>query len=295
MANERATTRKTVQLADVLPEVGDISASEDPAAAQAAVAAALKEASPYPDVELPPDDLVELLGTVIVNGEEVHTVRVRELTGVDEEALARAAQSLHLFHFIDTLLTRGTVAFGDEPESSTPKLLKDVLAGDRDWILMGIRKATFGDGIEMEDWECPNCGGKSDLEFPVSDVPVKKLESERDFDIELKNGRMARVRLATGADQAAMYADKSLTQPERDSIMLSRCIQTITDPDGTVHNFAGFPRATRNLAIPDRHKLLRELGERQPGPRFGEMKFTHEACGEEVPLPIGIGHLFPGV
>jgi hypothetical protein len=293
---ERATTRKTVQLADLVPEVGEqISAVTDPEAAQAAVTSALKAASPYPDVELPPDDLVELLGGVSVNGDEVRSVRVRELTGVDEEALARAAQSLHLYHFIDTLLTRGTVAFGDEPESSTPKLLKDALTGDRDWILLAIRKTTFGDTIELEEWECPNCGGKSDLEFPVADIPVRKLDSERTFDIELKGGRKARVRLATGADQAATFADKSLTQPERDSILLSRCIQTITDPDETVHNFAGFPRATRNLAIPDRHKILKELGDRQPGPRFGEMKFTHEACGEEVPLPIGIGHLFPGV
>lgn len=294
---ERATTRKSVNLGDILPEVAEpaISANQDPVAAQAAVKAALQDASPYPDVVPPPGDLVELPGGLTVDGETIKTVTVRELTGVDEEALARAAQNLHLFHFIDTLLVHGTVAFGQEPASRTAKLLKEALIGDRDAILLGIRVATFGETIELEDWECPECGGKSDLEFPVSDIPVRPLTDERVFEVTLKSGRVAKVRLGTGADQTAVFEDKKLTQAERDSILLSRCIQTITDPDGTVHNFAGFPRATRNLPIPDRHKILKELDDRQPGPRFGELKFEHEGCGNEVPLPVGIGNLFPGV
>ena len=105
---------------------------------------ALDSASPEPDPEIPPNDLVDLPGGII-RADVIRTAVVRELTGKDEEALARASQSLNPFHFVNTLLECGVVRFGQEDESETRQLLKEALIGDRDALILGIRRATYGD------------------------------------------------------------------------------------------------------------------------------------------------------
>ena len=55
---------------------------------------------------------------------------------------------------------------------------------------------------------------------------------------------------------------------------------------------AGHGSVTLNLSIPDRRAIIKALADKQPGPRLNEVKFTHQACGNEVTLLIGIGDLF---
>ena len=62
---------------------------DNPEQANKEIAAALAEAVPdFPIPELPPDDLVQLPGGFVKDGTLIRTAIVRELTGVDEEALA---------------------------------------------------------------------------------------------------------------------------------------------------------------------------------------------------------------
>jgi len=285
------------KLSDTLPEIQAefAEAAADPIAANAAVQAALDAATPWPEAELPPDDLVNLPGGLLVKGEVIRTAIVQELTGVHEEALARATQSQNPFHFVNTLLDCGTVQFGDENKSRTKELLKQALVGDRDAIILGIRRATYGDVIDLKEWECPECGNKSDLSIPITSIPVTYLEKPQEetvFEVSLRKGKSARVRLVNGADQTAIFEDPKLNPKQMDSIMLSRCVLAIRDADGTEHNLAGQPNLARNLSIPDRHAIIKELANRQPGPNFNDVKFVHDDCGKEVTLLLGIGDLF---
>jgi hypothetical protein len=119
----------------------------------------------------------------------------------------------------------------------------------------------------------------------------KRLESPRDdqeFEVPLRKGGTAKVRLANGEDQAAVFADSRLTSVQRDSIQLQRCLITVSGQP--VAGRAGAMALA--MSIPDRHAIIKELAERQPGPRF-EVKFTHEDCGKVVTLGIGMGDLFP--
>jgi len=274
---------------------GFVSPLEDPEAVTKALSAAINDMpAPVP----PPDTLVHLPGGLLLGSETLSTAEVRELTGEHEEILARAAQAVpgNVFHFMNALLECGTVRIGTEEPGSTRKLLKNLLVGDRDALIIGIRKATYGDDIEIEKWVCPNCGESSDLVVPLADIPVRELGSIREnqvFTLPLRKGRTAEVRLATGADQLAVFEERKLSIAERDTLLLSRCLLSITDPDDTKHTTAGFALTyARGLSVPDRHAILRELNDRQPGPRISDMTIKHDTCGEEVDLMLGIVDLF---
>lgn len=259
---------------------------------------ALADSVTFPTAEMPPDTLVTLPGG-LVHGDSVIThVEVRELTGEHEEAMSRAARAQpgNLLHFVNTLLECGTVRFGQEDPAKTRQYLQDALVGDRDAILLGIRRATYGDEIELPDWQCPECENLSDLKVPLDDIPVHELKypaKDIVFDVPLRRGRTAEVRLANGADQTAVFENAKLSAAERDTILLSRCLLAIRDKDGTRHVTTGNAAATaRGLSLADRHAILKQLLERQPGPQFGDLKFTHADCSKEVDLVIGMTELF---
>jgi hypothetical protein len=270
---------------------------ENPEAANAEIAGILSDVSTgdKPDLDVPADDLVELPGGLLKDDKLIRTAIVRELTGEDEEALARASQSLNAFHFIDRLLQCGVVRIGDLPPGRTEELLKELLVGDREALILGIRRSTYGNTIEIKDWKCPSCGGTTELSLEIEHIPSKILDSPRTelvFLVALRNGRQAHVRLANGSDQTALFEDASLTQTERETILLSRCIVSITDANGNTVPMAGFPSMARTLSIPDRHKVLKELSSRQPGPKYDDIVIKHQTCGNEVPVTLGIGDLF---
>lgn len=278
-------------------------ALSDPGSANAAVDAILADNQEKPVIALPPSDIIQLPGGLVRRGEVIRTVKVRELTGYHEEALTRALQpapgtmSVNWANFLTVLLECGTVQFGDLDED--PKeLLKDLLLGDRDAVILGIRQATYQDEVELKGWQCPACAAVTDLTISLAeDVEVVTMDDPRQeatFEVKLRKGRSATVKLATGRDLAAMYEKDGLNNAERESIMLTKCLMKITDIDGTEQRVQGRAAGVvMDLSIPDRKAIVRELENRQPGPRYNGIKFVHQDCQKEVPLAVGLGDLFP--
>jgi hypothetical protein len=288
-------------IGDILPEVdeGFQSAENNPGAANDAIAAALLGAngSDWPQPDPLESDLVTFPGGLVLSdGTVIKHGRVKELTGADEEAIARASISLNPFHFLNVLLECGVVSIGDQPRNKTKELLKKLLVGDRDALILGIRKITYGDTIDIGEWMCPECQTTTELSIGTEDVPVRELDSPADceFEVSLRKQRIAKVALATGADQLAVFENTKLNIKERDTILLARTIISIQEQNGTVNGAAGFAHGiATGLGLADRSKVLKELAKRQPGPRFGEIKFTHDTCNKEVTVAVGIGDLFP--
>jgi hypothetical protein len=272
-----------------------INPMDNPQRANAEIAELLAETQPNsPTITLPPSDLVTLPGGLQKGDKLIKTATVRELTGEHEEQLSRASQSANPFHFVDTLLKCGVARIGDYPEDQTEALLKDLLIGDREFLIMEIRRATYGDELDVDKWECPNCGNETKLHITMDEIPVKDL-ADTTFSVKLRKGKEALVRLANGHDQIAVFDNVKLTQAERDSILLSRCILHTTNDQGLEISAVAFPAMARKMSIPDRRAILDELSKRQPGPRYNEVKFDQQDCGEQVTLMIGIGDLFLGI
>lgn len=266
----------------------------NPGRVNADIGAIVAGSSPAPEVPDAPDDQVKLPGGLVRGGKVYRTAVVRELNGSDEEALSRALnQGGSAYHFMDVLIARGTVSVGDLP--ATPDVAKSLLIGDRDELALAIRIATYGDTFALDHWTCPHCNKMSDFSFSlVEDVERTTLKNPAEdsiFEISLRKGAKARVRLPNGEDQDAMFVDPEWTTAQRNTILISRCVMTYTNPDGQEFNLAAFPSMSLKLSIPDRQKIVREVSSRQPGPRYNKVKFEHE-CGNEVVLALGVMDLF---
>lgn len=268
-----------------------VSALDNPAEAVAASASLLRDdrESGRPVIEMPGDTHVRLDRGIYRAGTWYRDAEVRELTGEDEEAIA--ASRSNPYRMYETLLTRGTRRIG--PEFMTPKLAAELLIGDRENLLLGIRRATFGDEIEFKNLPCPHCEEQVDLTVSLSDIPRISLPDpeQTEYEVPLRKGAVAFVCLPTGGDQQAVYNLRDSSEAKQSTEILTRCVLSVLHADGTKENK---PKA-KQLSMADRKTLLQFIADQQPGPRYLDFSFEHEACGKEVALPISLATLFRGL
>lgn len=220
-------------------------------------------------------------GFVNKAGEVVTTAEVRELTGTDEEAIAKAGSAGKA---LNILLQRGLVRLGGE--DVTKDDLDTLLSGDRDAILIGIRRVTFGETISV-NVQCQNCQNMDKAEIDLlKDVPYKTLEnSERVWQVQTKRG-VVTVALPNGVVQKKLMENVDKTSAEMNTLLLSGCIVAI---DGSPSVGAG---TALSLSMADRSKIIDQIIDRNPGPRLGEVKKACKACGEDMELPLSLVDLF---
>lgn len=265
-----------------------LSPTENPAEAQRIINEALAESSatsPVQDRPLKtlPDTQVRLAGGYETqDGEYVYDVEVRELIGEDEEALAKSPS---VARALMTIINRATVRIGDR--KATPELLDRMLAGDRELVLLAIRKVTYG---ATEDFSvgCPGCNAEQTVTLDLDkDIKVKALENPADryWEMSLRAGR-ATVCLPDGAIQRKLAVTSDKTVAEMNTLLLAECVQSIGE-----YPSLGIATA-RGLGLADRDAILREIVKRQPGPQLGEVVKQCESCGVDIPINANLALLF---
>lgn len=264
----------------------------DPHAVSAASMAALSAAAGGPPkIDDPRDCHTRLYQGIKHHDEWLRDAEVRELTGEDEEALAKVGGSW--IRFMDSLVMRGTVKIGGL--AMTRDVADSLLIGDRDALLVAIRIATFGEVLELSEYECSGCGEKMDLEIKLTALPEVSLETPGEpLRVTLRDGSEAVVRYPNGADQRAVYDDPDLSAAAQNTELLARCLISLSGEPMPLSP-AGRAIVVRQLGLADRRKLLRTLSDTQPGPRLDQIEYVHEACGTVIKLPLSIGDLFLGV
>lgn len=247
-----------------------------------------KKAMEEPVVEIktraPSESVVKLPGGFINEaGELITTAEVRELTGADEEAIAKAGT---VGKSLNVLLQRGLIALGSEQVSKDD--LDTLLSGDRDAILIGVRRVTFGNTIDVPV-QCQSCRqeGTANIDL-ISDVPEKKLEdpiADRAWEVETTRG-VVTVMLPNGIVQKKLMENMDKTSAEINTLLLSGCIVTINGAPSVGASTA------LSLSMADRAKIIDQILEKNPGPRLGEVKKACKACGEDMSLPLSLVDLF---
>ena len=235
-----------------------------------------------PPLTLPPATEVDLPGGLFDPFKGIiSNAEVRELTGVDEEAISKIADTAKS---LLAILERATIKIGDEPASKD--LIDLLFAGDREMLLLAIRKVTFGNEIKLGPGPCPHCEEEQIFTIDLTkDVEIKKLDGEAEFTVKCKIGDVL-VTLPKGATQKAIVEATNRTSAELDTIMLKSCVLSINSQ--TVIN----PDVVRNLGMLDRRTILKEIADRNPGPQLGALKKECQSCGQEVPLPLSLADLF---
>lgn len=275
-----------------MEELVHVDPMENPEQANAMIAAVLNdtaspsESEPKPTMEPPPDGLFKLPGTG-------KSVEVRELTGADEEALAKVQGPFS--RWVSTLLELAVEKIDNK--SADSEAVGSLLIGDRDYLLMAIRKVTWGPEIELSDIECSGCHELYDVVVHTDEIPVRTLKNadEAQFTVALRNERVAKVRLPNGNDQAFYMERENTTDAQRNTLLLQRCVESITDAHGVEMPVAGFPSMVREgLSLPDRTRLLREINNRMPGARYNEVPVPEcPSCGKTTVIALGPVALFP--
>ena len=266
-----------------------ISAASNPALANKLAADALsvsQEVTTPPikaEVQLPPETAVTLPGGLadpflgLIGSAEI-----RELNGADEEAISKIQDTGKALMVI---LDRAVVSLGDQ--KPTKELMDNLLAGDREMLLLAIRKATFGSEIKLGPGACPFCGAEQVYDIDLNkDVEIQTLnQEERVFTVDCKAGAV-KLKLPSGHTQKAIVNSADKTSAEIDSIILNGCIISINDQN--VFSMDD----VRKLSISDRRALLSEIASRNPGPQLSNIKKECTSCNEEVPLPLTLADLF---
>lgn len=264
-----------------------INAAENPALANKLVQQMTQETAPEKELALvvPPSETSVTLpgGVVSPTGEVLKTAEVRELNGKDEEAISKANT---VGKVLNTILTRGVVSVGDIPASED--LLDQMFAGDRDALMLGIYKATFGKTADISTF-CQGCKDYKTIQVDVDeDIKVTKLSdpvNDRRFTVKGKKHEYTLV-LPSGKVQKELLLSSDKTLAELTTILL----------EGTVHEIDGsrvFNKTQiQEIGLADRRLIADELGKRAFGPVLDTISATCPDCGGEVVAPINFGTLF---
>lgn len=269
-----------------------LNAATDPGRANQMAQQALSDndVKPMPEppvASAPPDTVVQLPGGFsTATGEVVYECEVRELNGYDEEILARIPfnEPARLF---STILRQGIVRIGDE--KATPAAVDALLMGDREFLMIAIRRVTWGDDLSL-DIQCGNCSETFTAILDLrSDIPLKKLEEgNRFFTVSLRDGREVRLHLPDGDAQTALLTTGMTGNIGAiNTALLAACIDVIDEIPAV-----GAPPVQR-LSVRDRNTLLEQLAERAFGPQLGEVKVACSECRKDIDLPLSLATLFP--
>ena len=263
-----------------------ISAGANPGLANDLIKKATAESKPVAqpaEITPPSDNLVYLPGGFVTeDGEVIKTVEVRELNGKDEEAIAKNPA---MGRALTTILNRAVVNIGGR--KATEEVLDSLLAGDRDALLLGIYKATFGNTAEIESY-CNGCMGDKTVEIDIDkDIQTKALVDPLNNRVFKVNGKHEYlVALPDGALQREVISNTDKNFAELTTLLLEKTVKEI---DG---NPVFSKSQIQGLGVADRRLIGEEIRKRNIGPQLENITITCPDCDGEVEVPINFGTLF---
>jgi hypothetical protein len=180
----------------------------------------------------PPEQPYRLPGGLRVDGHWTRHAAVRQLTGWDEEWLAGWDRSVPSVFVHSALLERCVTRLGDG--GSSPQLISEMLVGDRDYLLLCLRRMSLGTKFDAVT-ECPLCASRIELSFDVDEIPVEERPQQEDSLATVlvrADGSKMRVRyhLPRGRDQ-----ERAARAPDADrmSVLLASCLEEVETVKGS--------------------------------------------------------------
>lgn len=224
------------------------------------------------------------------NGTTHKEVEIREITGYDEEQLAKAEVRQNVGKLMTTLLASVVVRIGeltpkDMNKTKWEKVFRSLPMGDRDTCIKEIRVFTNGEELEL-NLKCEGCKSKithfADL---VEDIETRSLEVDAlevpftlPKGIKNKEGQVFKegtLRLVTGEDQEALDATARKNPGAANTELIARVVNEISG-----YGKIGLSDV-RGMSVRDREYLIKLVNKYQFGPKF-EISFSCPSCGEEI-------------
>jgi hypothetical protein len=181
----------------------------------------------------------------------------------------------------------------------TEAIARDLTVGDRQFLLLKLREATFGpDVAAVASCPWPECGKKMDVGFRIPDVPVRpgrgdgpvyelELADEAAVTVDGRTHRRVRFRLPTGGDQEAVAGLVDSNPAAALRGLLERCVVAIgpSGPPGSDWLDALSPRA--------RAQIEQAMATAAHGPEL-TMEARCPECARTFTLPFEVADFFFG-
>lgn len=212
---------------------------------------------------------------------------LREMTGKDEEAIGKSDVQVNPAKVALVLLSRcvrsiGTLTPKDVGKTKWEEIIRDLLVGDQDYMLLKLREISIGEEIEVEH-VCSNkkCATKLKTTLLVNEIEISHFKGNREIEFELPRGYKDKkgeihttgvMRLPNGLDRELLVplAKKNLAKAE--TMMLTR---TCKFDDGLHID----EDVMSSLVVKDRDYLAKLLKENTFGLVL-ETEVECDVCGE---------------
>ncbi len=212
-------------------------------------------------------------GLVLEDGRRLGEVELRPLSGAEEDWLARHP-AVPSAAAVSRVLSACLVRLEDLPGDAA--LVRSLLVGDRDYLMLRLRGLTLGDHIRAV-FVCPACTAKMDVDLSASAVPMdQRVQTVATHALQLERGAMRRTvrfRLPTGGDQEAVACVDPQTGAE---MLLDRCL---LDDGGT------------SLSPDEREAVAAEMERLAPELDL-ELDLTCPECGHAFVVPFDVTTFF---
>ncbi len=207
------------------------------------------------------------------------------MTGAEEELLTNQ-RLIRSGDAVNQVLANCILRIGESDEVG-PKVVPDMLSGDRLFTLVKLRQISLGDEVEL-DLVCPNtaCRAKNRASVNLDDLPVTPYGEEREFVFTLPaSGSKVRFGYLDG------HKEKRLAQMQEPSISSAMLIRII-DIDGNPPS----KKALAEMSMRDRSALRAEMLRVDAGIDT-TIECDCDTCGTRVRtrLEADPSFLFPGV
>lgn len=239
-----------------------------------------------PKIALPGDPRVTLSMGVPRDGHKGRTdASVREMTGSDEEAIAKlAAADAGFGKVVDAIVQRCTVSVGDKP--LTQAEFDHLTVGDRDALFVAVVRLSFGDERQFMI-PCGACNKRSEVHFSITeDIKYREVPEDLAWErtVALANDHTAVVTPLLRKQAATLYDGSERTLAEQATLLISECV-TEVDGEPMTHDRA------LALSVRDRRTLIEAINATQTGPIFGDHEVDCPNCGAKMSFTVLGGDL----
>ena len=226
------------------------------------------------------------------SGEWQQPATVREMTGEDEEELARLSNidDLTYADYTSALLRRSVVSIGTQTVKDNPDTLDNLIIGDRDLLFLGVVKATYGN-VRSFSVNCGACKKSNDVQvnldddFPVTSAKASLTEPRV---VTLKNGTEVKIKYLTGKD-AQVIAESANSTAEQHTAIVARAVVWDDDRSSAVKT-----QWSKALSLSDRKLIINTVLDDQPGPTLEEVEAPCGHCDEKITMLLDWASLLFG-
>lgn len=231
-------------------------------------------------------DVVPLPSKGIFYPNKQSGIKIKHLTAEDENILT-SPDLIRSGKVLDVLLDNAII---DSSLSAD-----DMLVGDRNAVLMYLRKEGYGDDYEVKV-NCPECSQTFETTVKISEIESKELsslpDSQGEFTVVLpKTKWTVKYRLLTGKDEGylAQISGKSKKGKKGvaySSVLTERFLLQIMEINGNRDKLQ-IKKAISNMPAMDSLYLREFMGEMEPGLKL-EANYTCKNCSHNFDGDIPI-------